>query len=212
MIVHDGSLLIKDEIKLKARAKMRDINSETESKIEMMNKETELGLAKIKEDILNDAKKRADIEVRKIQSQANVEINGIVRDARGEIINETIDEAMEELNALKPMKLKKELISLLRRGIGECGGDKLAIIANKANATVLDKKTIEKIKKEAGRKINIEIKTQKMCGGFIVYDESNNMFLDYSFDTMFKSMEDEIRTGVSKILFGEALKTEKVLR
>lgn len=201
VIVHDGSMLIKDEIKLKVRSKIKEIEADTESKICKMNDETDSRVKIIKDRILKDAKKRAEAEVKKINAQTNVEMNRMLLDAKEELIDESISYAMKELGNADAKSFRRELLSLLRRGIDECRGDKLTIIANRETCTVLDSRTLGDVVKESGRRIKFEKDVRKMPFGIILHDAANNMFLDYSFESVFKIKEDRIRSDVSKILF-----------
>lgn len=202
MIVHDGSMLIKDEIKLKARFKIKELEKETDAKIDEMNADTDLRLKKIKDDILQDAGKKADAERKKIDAQTNVEMNRMLLDAREEVISDVVSVAMNELESNGPLKFKDELRRLLTMGTIECSTtDKLMILGNKGTLDVFDRKYLDAVKKEAGRDVRFEKEVRKMGAGIVLWDEGNDMFLDYSFDGIFKSKEDEIRTGVSKILF-----------
>ncbi|MEA3342829.1 MAG: V-type ATP synthase subunit E family protein [archaeon] len=201
MIVHDGSMLIKDEIKLKVRSKIKEIEADTEAKIGKMNDETDSQVKIIKDRILKDAKKRAEAETKKINAQANVEINRMMLDAREELIDESISYAMKELGNADAKSFRRELLLLLRRGVDECRGDKLAIIANRETCNVFDSRTLDDVAKESGRRIKFVKDARKMPFGIILYDTANNMFLDYSFESVFKIKEDRMRSGVSKILF-----------
>lgn len=201
VIVHDGSVLIKNEIKLKARSRIREMEKETKAKIEKMNCENELKVEKIKKEILDDAKRRAVSEAKKIDAKTNVEIKRLILEAKEEIINETFFDAMRYLEKFDPKKIKEELSGILLRGVKECRGKRITIISNKATSGIFDARTLERIKKRAGRKIKLEKRTKSMSGGVILHDDENNMYLDYSFDSIFKIKEDKIRNNVSKILF-----------
>ncbi len=203
MIVHDGSMLIKDEIKIKVRSKIKELEKETDAKIDEMNADTNLALKKIKDGILLDAGKRADLECKKIDAQTNVEMNRMMLDAREDVISDVVSVAMNELDSNGPLKFKDELRRLLMRGTIECSTtDKLMILGNKGTLDVFDLKYLDGVKKEAGRDVRFEKEVRKMGAGIVLWDEGNDMFLDYSFDGIFRSKEDEIRTSVSKILFG----------
>ncbi len=201
VIVHDGSMLIKDEIKLKVRSKIKEIEADTEAKIGKMNDETDSQVKIIKDRILKDAKKRAEAEAKKIRAQTNVEMNRMMLDAREELIDESLSYAMKELGNADAKSFRRELLLLLRRGVDECRGDKLTIIANRETCNVLDSRTLDDAAKESGRRIKFEKDARKMPFGIILHDAANNMFLDYSFESVFKIKEDRIRSGVSKILF-----------
>lgn len=201
VIVHDGSMLIKNEIKIKAREKIKEIDEATQSKIEEMEKDNDSKLKIIKDRILRDGRKRSESETKQINAQTNVEENRMILDAKGKIIDEMISSAMKELKNLDPMSMKDNLRRILKCGINECRGDVLCIITNKVTSNVFDAKTLDDVSMECGRKIRFEKKIKDMSFGVIIHDVSNNMFLDYSFDSIFKSKEDEIRRGVYKILF-----------
>ncbi len=201
VIVHDGSMLIKDEIKLKVRSKIKEIEADTEAKIGKMNDETDSQVKIIKDRILKDAKKRAEAEAKKIRAQTNVEMNRMMLDAREELIDESLSYAMKELGNADAKSFRRELLLLLRRGVDECRGDKLTIIANRETCNVLDSRTLDDVMKERGRRIKFEKDVRNMPFGIILHDAANNMFLDYSFESVFKIKEDRIRSGVSKILF-----------
>jgi len=203
MIVHDGSMLIKDEIKIKVRSKIKELEKETGAKIDEMNADTDLRLKKIKDDILLDAGKKADAERKKIDAQTNVEMNRMMLDVKEEVICDVVSVAMNELECNGPLKFKDELRRLLMRGTIECSTtDKLMILGNKETLDVFDLNYLDAVKKEAGRDVRFEKEVRKMGAGIVLWDEGNDMFLDYSFDGIFRSKEDEIRTSVSKILFG----------
>jgi len=202
LIVHDGSMLIKDEIKIKVRSKIKELEKETDAKIGVMNADTELALKKIKDGILLDAGKRADVECKRINAQTNVEMNRMMLDAREEIISDVVSVAMNELESRGPLKFRDELRRLLMMGVNACSADRLLILGNKGTLDVFDPACLDAVKKEAGRDVRFEKDVRKMGAGIVLWDEGNDMFLDYSFDGIFRSREDEIRTGVSRILFG----------
>ena len=200
LIVHDGSKLIINEIKISARSKMRIIEKETSAKINEINRVTDSELKGIKERILEDGKKRADGEKKKIDAQTNVEINRKISDARAEIIDECIASAFDELKKTPPSKIKNELTTLLKAGLKICPARETELIVNKETSLLFGSKVLKGIEKETGKKIRIM--TRQMSGGIILRDVSNNMFLDYSFESLFRTREDEIRKSASMILFG----------
>ena len=202
MIVHDGSMLIKDEIKLKVRSKIKVLEKEASAKIDELNANTNLRLKKIKAEILHDAGKKADTERKKIYAQTNVEMNRMLLDAREDIISDVISKAMDKIEGNGPLKLKSQLRMLLMQGIADCRAEKLVILGNRETLDVFDMECLDAVKKGAGRDIIFEKKQKDMGGGIVIWDKGNDLFLDYSFDAMFKSSEDEIRTSVSKTLFG----------
>lgn len=200
LIVHDGSKLIINEIKINARSKIRAIEKETSAKIDVINRETDLELKGIKERILEDAKKRAEGEKKKIDAQTNVEISRRLGDARAEIIEECISAAFDELKKTPPPKIKNELTTLLKTGLENCPARKIELIVNKQTCALFGPKNFKDIEKKTGKKIILRIRP--MSGGMILHDVSNNMFLDYSFESLFRTREDEIRKSASMILFG----------
>lgn len=200
LIVHDGSKLIINEIKISARSKIRFIEKETSVKIDAINRQTDLELKGIKEKILKYAKKRAEGEKKKIDAQTNVEINRRVTDAKAEIIDECISAAFDELKKTPPQKIKNELTALLKAGLENCPAHEIELIVNKQTGALFGSKIIKAIEKETGKKIILKIKPMS-CGMFL-NDASNNMFLDYSFESMLRTREDEIRKSTSMILFG----------
>ena len=200
MIVHDGSKLIINEIKISARSKIREIEKENSAKIEVINRETDLKLKGIKERILEDAKKRAGTERKKIDAQTNVEINRRLSDVKGEIIDECISEAFDELKKMPPSKMKNDLTALLKAGLKNCPLREIELIVNKQTGALFGSKILKNIEKETGKKIRIVIR--QMSGGMFLRDVSNNMFLDYSFESLFRTREDDIRKSASRILFG----------
>ncbi len=201
MIVHDGSMLIKDEIKLKVRSKIKAIENETDAKIDEMNADTDLRMKKMRDDIFLDAGKRADAERKKIDAQTNVEINRMILDAKEEVISDVVSVAMNEIEGKSPKKLRKELVGLLMRGVAECSAEKLVILGNRETLALFDLKCLDAVKKNTSCNILFEKKIMNMSSGIVLEDTANDMFLDYSFESMFKSREDEIRSNVSQILF-----------
>jgi len=179
---------------------MRIIEKETSAKINEINRVTDSELKGIKERILEDGKKRADGEKKKIDAQTNVEINRKISDARAEIIDECIASAFDELKKTPPSKIKNELTTLLKAGLKICPARETELIVNKETSLLFGSKVLKDIEKETGKKIRIM--TRQMSGGIILRDVSNNMFLDYSFESLFRTREDEIRKSASMILFG----------
>ena len=161
---------------------------------------TDFELKGIKERILEDGKKRADGEKRKIDAQTNVEINRRLSDARAEIIDECISEAFDELKKTPPPKMKNELTALLKAGLEKCPAREIELILNKQTCALFGPKILKDIEKKTGKKISILIR--QMSGGMLLHDVSNNMFLDYSFESLFRTREDEIRKSASMTLFG----------
>lgn len=176
------------------------IDKENSRKIDEINRETDLKLKGIKEKILEDAKKRADSEKKKIDAQTNVEINRRLSDVKGEIIDECISDAFEELKKIPPSKIKNELTMLLKAGLKNCPLREIELVVNKQTGALFGSKILKGIEKETGKKIRIQ--TKQMSGGMFLRDVSNNMFLDYSFESLFRTREDEIRKSASSILFG----------
>ncbi len=200
LIVHDGSKLIINEIKISARSKIRAIEKETSAKIDAINRETDLELKGIKEKILEDAKKRADGEKKKIDAQTNVEINRRLSDVKAEINEECISAAFDELKKTPLPKIKNELTALLKAGLENCPAREIELIVNKQTCALFGQKILKDFEKKTGKKIILRIRP--MSGGMFLHDVSNNMFLDYSFESLLRTREDEIRKSASMILFG----------
>jgi len=199
LIIHDGSKLIIDEIKLEARSKIRDIEKDSSSKIAVINSETGQKLKVVTAGILEDAKKRSLIEKKKIDAKTSIEISRRLGDARAEIIDECISSAFDRLKKTPPSKIRSELLSLLRSALKTASAREVVLISNKPTTALFSKKILRGIEKESGKKIRL--KTGAMSGGIIVHDISSNMFVDYTFESLFRAREDEIRKRVSEILF-----------
>ena len=199
----EGIDKIKERIIQEAEEKKQQILSKAEEEAQEILNNCRKRAEEIKLKAIENAKKAAEDERRKIISMAELEERKRFLGAKQQIIDQVFDEAKKHLENLEPQAYKKLLKQMLLKS--NLIGDEELIIADK-DKSVINADFLKEINSELvklGKKGNIKIsdETRPLIGGFIL--KSRDFEINNSFDSLIKMQREDLETQIAKILFEE---------
>jgi vacuolar-type H+-ATPase subunit E/Vma4 len=136
-----------------------------------------------------------DIEKMVIENVASKRLKAKrdVQIAKDQVISKTLKMVKEKLYEIK--KDEKRYTSLLKKlfseAIEEFNGDEYEVLCSKE-----DEKIVKGITKS-----DVKISKDKISGGFILKSKKKRMSVDYTFDTLLRDKENQIKEVISKNIF-----------
>lgn len=165
---------------------MNDVNKQrnkvmeqTEKELEAIYEEKELKYLSEAYEIIQNGLKSIHQEKNEILSRAIMTSKREILKARNDMIKEIFADAEKDLIAhTKNESYYNELCQLIEKGIQEIGDGNLKIFI-----AYTDKVHVHALEKTFNHDIVVEDKHEKMIGGYKLFNQSKNIFLDNSFYT-----------------------------
>ena len=186
------------------------IKSNSLDETKLIQKDTE----EYREQVLSDAKKETDKEIKSILDNAKREqtvyeekvvSNGEFRErnallkAKGEIIDEVISRALDELKNQDTDSYFATALNILKDNVQDKDG-KICFSKTDLDRMPSDfKSKIDEVAKEKGGSLNIDEEPADISDGFIL--KYGDIEENCTFDAIFDSKRDELRDLVNKNLF-----------
>ncbi|WP_406656785.1 V-type ATP synthase subunit E [Methanolobus sp. ZRKC2] len=170
-----------------AQAEVAQLDSEADAEVSQIIDEAKQSAKKI----MGESLAKAEDDIKKIRQQeissANLEVKRTLLNARKEVLEKVYTQAEESITAFSPEKNKELLKSLIEKY--EASGKK--IYSNAGS---------EEIVKELS---SLEYAGNIEClGGVIIENEDGTVRLDYTYDVILKSVNEQLLRQTSDILFG----------
>ncbi|MBO8174057.1 MAG: V-type ATP synthase subunit E [Thermococcus sp.] len=202
----EGARLIIEEINREAEQKIRYILSEAEKQAEEIKAEAEKRARARAEWILRKAQTQAEIEKQRIVANAKLEIRKKRLALQEELIKEVLKSLKEKLAALPKDEYFKVVSDLMLQAVKELGEDKIRVSSNEATLQLIAEK-IDEIKtflnEKTGREISIELGDKiETIGGVLVENVDRTIRVDNTFEARIERLESELRSRIAKVLFG----------
>ncbi len=193
-----GSL--KEYVRSRANIDAENILKDAKKRAEEIKKDYAVKAESHYNEIVEKAKRDAELLLRREVSQASAKCSKMLMDARNEILRSAIDELREKLNKITE---SKEYTDFLKRTLVEAIkilGEKKVVVKVRKKDKVLVKKILTALEDEMK---NVEIKLSKedvaIAGGVIVETEDGRMIIENTLENKFE----EIKERFSSALFSK---------
>lgn len=193
-----GSL--KEYVRSRANIDAEDILKDAKKRAEEIKKDYAVKAESHYNEIVEKAKRDAELLLRREVSQASAKCSKMLMDARNEILRSAVDELREKLNKITESKeytdfLKRTLVEAIR-----ILGEKKVVVKVRKKDKVLVKKVLMALKDEMK---DVEIKLSKedaaIAGGVVVETEDSRMIIENTLENKFE----EIKERFSSALFSK---------
>jgi len=179
--------------------------------------EAEQKAEKIKQEAEKKARIKADWIIRKAQTQAELEKQRIIANAKlevrrkklvlqEELINEVIGAIKDRLLSIPEAEYMEILKDLIVTGIRELGEEKVVLSSNGETLSLLKahlKEMEESVNEKLGKDITISLgEPIETIGGVIVQNLEKTIRIDNTFEARMERLQADLRTKIAKILFG----------
>ncbi len=178
-------------IQKKQNKEIQKIDQQYEAEIKKIKKEWSEKIAKRKELLLSEAQKKASDKLRQNTFAIHAKARSKVNIEKKKIIDGIFEKLQKKLTKLS----EKEKIDLLKSFLLEIDLPQCELRTNKESVPILEK-AIQSEKKD----YKIASEPLPLLGGFIAYSE--NLELDYSFDTLIHNLKKESLVELNSLLFG----------
>ncbi len=193
-----GSL--KEYVRSRANIDAEDILKDAKKRAEEIKKDYAVKAESHYNEIVEKAKRDAELLLRREVSQASAKCSKMLMDARNEILRSAVDELREKLNKITESKeytdfLKRTLVEAIR-----ILGEKKVVVKVRKKDKVLVKKILTALEDEMK---DVEIKLSKedaaIAGGVVVETEDSRMIIENTLENKFE----EIKERFSSALFSK---------
>lgn len=186
-----------------------DAQKEVEAVILNAEKEAKEALAAAKEEaektfmaILNEAKAKAEMEKRKIESSAAVEVRNQLLMTKEELVNATFNQALVKLNDfVKSEAYHDYLLNLIKEASSILGVKSMILHVNSKDKAWLPRE-IGNLSKKLNVEFKLTEKPQDCIGGCRVESSDGRMSYDSTLESRLEQLKPALRGEVAKILFG----------
>jgi V/A-type H+-transporting ATPase subunit E len=180
-----GLEIVKEEIINNARNQERALLADARKEASEITKKAEKKVAEMKEK--NDAETKRKVEIIKRQELASAELENkkMLLEAKKQVIEKVLAEARKKIDKLGSKERQEYMDKLLEKAKKDI---EVAVVYCNKN----DIKLVKDIKSEAA----------DIIGGLIAENEDKTIRVDYSFDTMIESIQENELQSINKILFG----------
>ncbi len=181
-----GLETIVSDIRAKAEARAKEIDEEARREVDKILAEAESEAKKIKASREELAKKEIQRLRQQELSSANLEVKRMILNSKKEILDKVYQKTLEDIKNLPDKKNKDILQSLIKLHSGE-------------GARIYSNARDEAFVKKASKLTymgNIDC-----IGGIVIENEDGSVYLDYTYDTLIKDINEKSLKKISGILF-----------
>jgi len=202
----EGAKLIIEEINREAEQKVKYILSEAEKQAEEIKAEAEKRARVKAEWILRKAQTQAEIEKQRIIANAKLEIRKRRLALQEKLINEVFKSLKERLATLPKEEYFEIIKNLLLQAVRELGEDKVRVSSNETTLQLIAERINEIkafLKEKVDREVSIELGDRiETIGGVLVENATRTVRVDNTFEARIERLESELRSRIAKVLFG----------
>ncbi len=202
----EGAKLIIEEINREAEQKIRYILSEAEKQADEIKAKAEKRARAKAEWIIRKAQTQAEIEKQRIIANAKLEIRKKRLALQEELISEVLRSLKERLAALSKDEYFKVIMDLMLQAVRELGEEKIRVSSNETTLQLVAEKIDEIkafLKENTGMEVSIELGDKiETIGGVLVENADRTIRVDNTFEARIERLESELRSRIAKVLFG----------
>lgn len=186
-----------------AKREADKILSEARERAEEILQTAKLEAKQTKENLLKEAHREAQTHKSRLISMAQLDMRKEILQEKQNLIDQAFQKALKRLTEMEDEEYR-ELIREMLKGVVEHGDEE--IILSERDKSRISQGFIQALNKELeseGKlgKLTIAEETGDFSGGFIL--RRGKIELNNSFDALLQSAKGEMRTELSRILFGE---------
>ncbi|MEN4006548.1 MAG: V-type ATP synthase subunit E family protein [Methanobacteriaceae archaeon] len=203
-----GTEKIVESISSDSHGKVAEIINKAKEDAEKIINKGKMNAQKKQKEILDSARRDAEIKFQQIMSDAKLNSRKSILTAREELMKETFRRAEEELRKIASAKSEKytsSLLKLIKEASLEIGGGSLEIFLKNGDFDKIDKslKTIEnEVSEEIGNETTLKFgNTINTIGGVIVKTENGNIEVNNTIEARMERFKGSLRLKVARILF-----------
>ncbi|MCD5424997.1 MAG: V-type ATP synthase subunit E [Methanosarcinaceae archaeon] len=189
------------EIEKSANEKIKSIKSNTIDQIKEIKKDSEKKGLEIYNEILLKGNFESDALSNRIQSVARMNSKKIVMDTKSELISDCFNESLLQLKEIPTTSAYEDiLVKYIQNGMDMMELTDVIVECNKKDAPIV-KKIASNM---SGKLLSVKVSKNHIdsIGGIIIKSKDDSMFVNNTFEEIIRRKENEIRYGVSKILYG----------
>jgi V/A-type H+-transporting ATPase subunit E len=190
---------------------IQEIHREADQKVQYILNEAREKAEKIKDEARKRAESQADWILRKASTQAEIEKQRVIANARLEVrkkklevqeslIKEVLQELRARLSSLPDEDYFEVLVSLTKEAVKELGMGKVVIRSNKRTLELIGSR-LDEFSDKVGAEVSLG-DTIDTIGGVVVGDPEGTVRVDNTFEARIERMENELRAGIARALFG----------
>lgn len=180
-----------NQIKIDSDNEIKQILNEAKKKAELVMENEQKNAIIQSEQIISDGEKKSDSLKQIIISKENQKAKKNITKAKEEIIEKCFIDAINKIKKFPDNEYNKLIISYIEKGIKKIGKD-----CNVKISRENDKKITNKYKLKVIGKTN-------SIGGIILISNDGKITLDYTIESIIKREKDRIRIKIGKILFNQ---------
>jgi V/A-type H+/Na+-transporting ATPase subunit E len=199
--IKQGLVSITNEVTDDVQKEAEKIIQEAQKTAEDILKAAEVEAEKAYDTVINDAKSKADLEKRKIESATSVDIRNQLLVAKEQLVDSVFDKALVKLKQfVKSEKYHDYLLELTKNAANVLGVKSMILHVNSEDMAWL-KQNKETFAKKARVQFKIAEEPETCFGGLRVESEDGKIFYDNTIDNRVKQLKSTLRGEVAKILF-----------
>lgn len=190
---------------------MEDVRKEAEAIIREAEKEAKDTLLSAKEEankqyatIMNDAKIKAEVERRKIESVTEVETRNRLLQRKEQLVNAAFDKALRQLTAFtKTEEYYSFLLDLIEETAAQLDSKKILLYLNATDKKRLTQKDLKNLSKKLGIQLEISESTEDCIGGCKLQTPDEKILYDNTIENRLQQLKPSLRVEIAKELFGK---------
>lgn len=189
-------------IREKTEKEAQELINQAEKERQVYIREAEEEARKIRKEYLEESQRKAEEEKKREIIRIRAEEKKKILNLKKKILDETFDQAQEELGNLK----KEEYLSLIKKALLlNLELDYQEIIVSVRDKAWMEEKFINEIKKELAkqgrkRELSLQAGLPQEKRGFILKKEG--IEINCTFSNLFQNLRDDLEIEVAQILFG----------
>jgi len=192
-----------------ARREVESIISRAEKSAAELRARYSSDAGKVRDEILERARAKADAVRRRTLSGVNLETKRMSLQAREEIIGEVLSMVMDKLEGLRKEDRYRDILKgLLLEAFEALGERETVAIFDEADRDLVDEGFISEVRSHLnelyGDDVSLEVSREfhRSGGGLILRSKDGRVSFDNTFDARLRRMRDSLRLAIVKEVFG----------
>ncbi|MFX1518616.1 MAG: V-type ATP synthase subunit E [Promethearchaeota archaeon] len=201
----DVFAMMKDEILANAEEKAKTILNHAHQTASDISEDVKLRAERISKNIIEQAKKEADLRLRREIAKAKLTTRTNLLKSKEELINEAFDQAWEKIreivNSAKYTSILNDLAIEAACGLG---GGELKLKIQTGHGKYINVSQVQQtVTQKTGTKTTLTVVEEDLrsVGGTIATNAAETIRIDNTFEAKLRRMRDNIRKDIAKILF-----------
>lgn len=185
-----------------AEQTLRNAEKDAEDLLTKTREET----AKTSAALIDEAKKKGEIEKKKAESLTEIEIRNRLLQAKEDLVNTVLEKVVVDLHDfIQHDAYHDYLFALIQEVAGKMGFDTLVIYVNSDDRDWLAKGKLDALSKKLGVQLVLGQKTEKCSGGCVIKTADGKVSYDNTFEKRLQQLKPALRIRIAKILFEEGV-------